>query len=197
MIADVLNWGTWLAFATELVVMLWVVPHRWEWIRKNPLDTIVVVLTPPFLPGNFAAARLFRLLRLLRLLKIVPLLRGMLSLEGVKYAALLTVAAVIAGGAAFAAVEERGLSMWDGAWWAATTMTTIGSNIQPSTTAGRILALTMVVIGLSFVSFLTAFIADRFVNREVKSDVRTHEEHVLTELQDLREKLERIERKLG
>lgn len=41
-VGDVLNWGTWLAFALELVVMLIVVPNRWEWLRRNPLDVIVV-----------------------------------------------------------------------------------------------------------------------------------------------------------
>jgi voltage-gated potassium channel len=196
-IADVLNRGTWLAFATEFVVMMVIVPQRWVWIRKNPLDAIVVFLTPPFI-GAFAGVRLFRLLRLLRLLKVVPLLRGMLSLEGVKYAALITLATVVAGGAAFASIEKgQGLSTWDGIYWAGTTMTTIGSDIQPDTTGGRVLAIGIVIVGLSFVSFLTAFIADRFVHKEVQADVKTHEEHVLERLDHIASRLDRVEQQIG
>ena len=37
-ITAVLNWAIWLAFLTELVVMLAVVPDRWHWLRKHPLE---------------------------------------------------------------------------------------------------------------------------------------------------------------
>jgi len=60
-IATVLNWCIWLGFLTEFVVMSWVVPDRWLWIRNNPLDLAIVVLTPPFLPESLQAARVFRL----------------------------------------------------------------------------------------------------------------------------------------
>jgi hypothetical protein len=48
-IGTVLDWTIWLAFVVEFVVMLWVVPDRWLWIRKNPLDLAIVVLTPALL----------------------------------------------------------------------------------------------------------------------------------------------------
>jgi uncharacterized protein YndB with AHSA1/START domain len=34
-IATVLNWAIWLAFATEVAVMLAVVPDRWRWVRET------------------------------------------------------------------------------------------------------------------------------------------------------------------
>jgi voltage-gated potassium channel len=43
----VLNWAIWLAFLTELVVMLAVVPNRRAWLRGHPVEVIVVLLTPP------------------------------------------------------------------------------------------------------------------------------------------------------
>jgi hypothetical protein len=48
-IADVLNWVIWLAFVTELVVMLAVVPSECGWLRGHPLEVAIVDLTPPFL----------------------------------------------------------------------------------------------------------------------------------------------------
>jgi len=32
-----LNWGTWLAFLAEVVMMLAVVPDRKRWVRENPI----------------------------------------------------------------------------------------------------------------------------------------------------------------
>ena len=74
-IGTVLNWTIWLAFVLEFVVMPWVVPDRWLWVRKNPLDLAIVVLTPPFLPESLQAARVFRLFVLLRLAKAGVLIR--------------------------------------------------------------------------------------------------------------------------
>jgi voltage-gated potassium channel len=68
-IASVLNWVIWLAFLAEVVAMLAVVPDRWRWLRQHPLEVIVVVLTPPFLPASLQAIRVLRLLRLVRLLR--------------------------------------------------------------------------------------------------------------------------------
>lgn len=194
-VGDVLNWGTWLAFLTEFVVMMAVVPNRWEWVRKNPIDAIVVFLTPPFAPASFAATRLFRLLRLLRLLRIVPALRRLLTVEGIKYAGLLALSTVIAGGTAFAAIEkDQGLSAWDGIWWATTTVTTVGyGDISPTTTLGRVLAMAIMFVGIGFVALLTAFVADQFIRRETQ-EISEHELEVLAKLEAIDRRLARIER---
>src|SRR5262245_32786620 len=61
-----LNWGTWLAFAVEFVVMTYVTPRPTEWMKRHPLDVAVVFLTVPFVSA-FTGLRLLRLLRLGRL----------------------------------------------------------------------------------------------------------------------------------
>lgn len=120
-----LNWGTWLVFVIEAAVMLSVVPDRWRWIRDHPVDVAVVVLTPPFLAA-LAPVRLLRVLRLLRLLRLASVARRLFSPQGLQYAATLAALTAVAGGAAFAAVEEKGYSTSDGIYWALTTMTTVG-----------------------------------------------------------------------
>src|SRR5690349_202717 len=82
-IGVILNWGTWLAFVTEAVVMVWVTPRAWVWIRQHPIDIAVIFLSPPFIPSSLAGARLFRLLRVVRLLRIFSV-RRLLSLEGIR-----------------------------------------------------------------------------------------------------------------
>lgn len=176
-IAVVLNWTIWLAFLTELVVMLSIVPEKGRWLRDHPLDLAIVVLTPPFLPASMQAARAFRLLRLLRLFKAVGLLRRLLSTEGLRDAAVLALMTVLGGGAAFAAVEkDQDLSAWDGVWWAVTTVTTVGyGDVSPETDAGRVIAMAVMLIGIGFVALLTAAAAERFLRaRETEDRIETH-----------------------
>jgi hypothetical protein len=49
-LAAVLNWAIWLAFATEIVVMIAVVPNKWRWLREHPLEVFIVLVTPPSFP---------------------------------------------------------------------------------------------------------------------------------------------------
>jgi voltage-gated potassium channel len=80
----VLNYAVWTAFVVEAVVMLWVVPNRWQWIREHPLEVIVVVLTPPFFLTVLEPIRLLRLLRLLRFVRLAPLVRRLLTAQGLR-----------------------------------------------------------------------------------------------------------------
>lgn len=191
-IGGVLNWLTWGAFLTELVVMTYVCPRPTEWLRRYPLDAAVVVLSPPFIPGSFAAVRLLRLFRVVRLTRLFSL-KNLLSLEGIRYAAFLALFTVLLGGAAFASVETgQNLSTWDGIWWAVNTMTTVGNGGTPETTEGRIIAIAVMVVGIGFVALLTAFVADRFIRRET-GEIGEQEEQVLSELRRISDRLDRLE----
>ena len=169
-LAAILNWSIWLVFALELVTMLVVAPDRWRWLRTHPLEVIIVVLTPPFLPASLQAARALRLLRVLRVLRLVTVLRKLYTFEGLRYAALLALMTALGGGAGFAAVErghnEDVHSTWDSVYWAVTTMTTVGyGDISPNTDWGRVIAMAVMVVGIGFLSLLIAAGAERFVPR--------------------------------
>ena len=82
-VAAVGDWVIWLVFLAEVLIMLAVVPNRWEWIRKHPLDLAIVVLTPPFAASLLQSVRALRLLRLLRLIRLAALARSVFSLDGV------------------------------------------------------------------------------------------------------------------
>ena len=49
-IAAVVDWCIWAMFAANLAIMLSIVPDRRRWLISNPIDVLIVVLTPPFLP---------------------------------------------------------------------------------------------------------------------------------------------------
>jgi voltage-gated potassium channel len=187
-----LSWMTWTVFALEVGVMLWVSDQGMRWIRTHPIDVAVVLLTPPFAPVAWQAGRIFRLVRLLRLTRLFSL-RRLLSLEGMKYAALVAAGTVVVGGAVFAGIEEgQRLTTWDGIWWAATTVTTVGyGDIEPQSDGGRFLALMIMLVGIGFVALLTAFIAERFIEEQKVGEAK--EDQILAELREIRSRLDDLE----
>jgi voltage-gated potassium channel len=193
-IAIVINWGTWLAFLTEALLMLSVVDDRRGWLRDHPLEVAIVILTPPFLPPSLQAARVFRLLRLLPLLRAGVLARRLLTTEGVRDAAVLALLTVLGGGAAYAAVETgQDLNTWDGVWWAIVTVTTVGyGDTSPLTDAGRVIAIVVMLVGIGFIAVITAAAAERFMRAREAEAQRAE----LTErLDEILRRLDAMERR--
>lgn len=165
--AQILNWGTWLVFAAELVIMLALVPDRWRYLRHHPLEVVVVLLTPPALPAalqSLRVIRLFRLLRLLRLLKFAQVSHRVFSNEGLGYAAFMTLLIAVAGGLVFRAFEggHQTLSEWEALYWAVSSMTTLGSQWEPTTVGSQITGIVVQLVGISFMAMLTGAIARNF-----------------------------------
>jgi voltage-gated potassium channel len=192
--ADVLNWLIWLAFLAELVVMLAVVPAKWDWLRRHPIEVAIVLLTSPILATLIQSARVLRLLRLLRFLRLAPLVRVLFSAEGVRYAALLTFLTALTGGAAFASVE--GVSIGNGIYWAVTTMTTVGyGDIIPKTPEGKAIAIAVQLVGIGFATLVVGAVANRFIRPPVH-ELEITEEDLLAQVRDISARLQRVERAL-
>jgi len=166
--AAVLDWSIWAVFAANLATMLAIVPDRRHWLTHNPLDVLIVVLTPPFLPVTFKLARVLPIVRLVWLIAVANRLRNIFSLQGLRYSALIVFTVVVGGGVVFVAVEPgQGLSTWDGLWWAYETVTTVAyGDIYPTTALGRIVATVVMTAGISFVALLTGALAQRFLYGE-------------------------------
>jgi voltage-gated potassium channel len=202
-IAAVLNWGIWLAFLSEVVVMLTVVPRKRTWLARHPLDVLIVVFTPPFLPAAIQSLRVLRLLRVLRIVRALPAARRLFAPEGLRWVALVAAFIVVGGGAIFAAAEsDQDLTTWDGIWWSITTVTTVGyGDISPETDVGRGIGIVVMLTGIGFVAFVTAAIAERFIHREVREAVEDEIDEAQTDLladvRYMRERLDRIERALS
>lgn len=117
----------------------------------------------------------------------------MLSLDGIKYAALVAVGTVIVGGAIFGVIEhESGVTTWDGVWWAITTVTTVGyGDIAPESDTGRMIGMLIMFVGIGFVALLTAWVADRFINIQMEAEDK--EDRILAELRVIRTRLDELE----
>ena len=164
-LAAVLDWCIWAMFAANLAIMLSIVPDRRRWLIENPLDVLIVVFTPPFLPATMKLARVLPVVRLVWLVAIAHRLRKVVSLQGLRYAALIVFTVVVGGGVIFVAVEPgQDLSTWDGLWWAAETVTTVAyGDIYPTTALGRLVATVVMTAGIGFVALLTGALAQRFL----------------------------------
>jgi len=197
-LAAITNWAIWTIFALEYVTMLSVVRSRKRWLRDHLLETAIVFLTPPFLPPSLQSLRAFRLLRLVRLLRLAKVARRLFSPEGIRDASILAAVAVLGGGAAFAAAENR--STWDGVYWSITTMTTVGyGDLSPHTDVGRVVAICVMVLGIGFLSVVVGAVAQRFIapdvaeiEREIEDDVDLTEQ-VVRDLQEITARLRAVE----
>jgi voltage-gated potassium channel len=208
-IATATNWIIWSVFALELVVLLTLAKSRQHWLRQHPLELAIVILSPPFLPASLQATRVLRLLRLVRLLRIAKLAKGMSAVDGVRYAAILALVAILGGGAAFAAAEGHSVSTWDGVWWAVATATTVGyGDIYPHTTWGRTIGIAEMLIGIGFFAILTAALAQRFTSAQVheeavateavlSAEVQAAEADLAAEIRDVMRRLALIEQRLA
>jgi voltage-gated potassium channel len=113
-------------------------------------------------------------------------------------AALVTGAGVLVGGWLISTLEpERFDHVGEGAWWAITTITTVGyGDLVPATAAGRAVAAGLMLLGFAALAFVTATMASIIIG-EVRAEERLierEETEVLALLAELNERLERVER---
>ena len=136
----VLNWLIYSWFAFEFLAMLYLAPSDREYFKHNKLDLLVLLTTIPILPPPFQA---LWVLRLLRLIDVLPVILGRFgSITLVPYAIVLAFIAVFGGGMAFAHFE--GISIFNGIYWANTTVNTVGyGDVSAQTHAGKLLSMVL------------------------------------------------------
>jgi voltage-gated potassium channel len=177
--ASVANWVIWVIFAVELAAVLIVAGRKGAAVRAHWLDVVIVVVTVPLFGELLASLRLLRLARLLRLLRIgivisraIQAERRLTSGQVFRFVALLTLFIVVVAGAAQATFDANEFpSVWDSVWWAAVTVTTVGyGDLYPKDVEGRIIAIFVMLLGIGFLSVLTAAVASRFIQTDTDSD---------------------------
>ena len=194
-VAGTMNWLIWGVFLAQVATMLIVTKHRWRWIRTHPLEVLIVVLTPPFLPPSLQSARILRLLRLFRVAITARSLRFYFSMTGLKFATLIAIFGVLGAGGLFAAAESgQHLSTWDGVWWGINEVTTTGSEYYPHTTGGRIVAIAVVLVGVGYIAVLTGAMAQLFIKAmhaevEAEADVAQRVDDLRAEIAALRDEI--------
>jgi len=85
-------------------------------------------------------------------------------------------------------------NLGDGIWWALVTITTVGyGDITPVTTLGRIVASSLMLLGLGLIATITAIVSAKFIQNFV--DHHTNDD-VLEKLDEMQLELDDIKKKL-
>jgi voltage-gated potassium channel len=199
-LSDVLNWLIYGWFVFEFFYVLYLAPDNREYFRHNKLDLFVLLTTIPVLPGVFQA---LWVLRLLRLIDMLPALLGrFVSVTLLPYAIVLAFIAVFGGGVAFAHFE--GVSVFDGIYWANTTVNTVGyGDVSAQSYEGKLLSMVLQWTGNVILALLIGGVAAAAQRAllgtpaDLKQDLDQIEEEVEEVAEDVEDVEEEIENLLG
>jgi voltage-gated potassium channel len=160
---DAITWVTWGLFALDYVVRVALTTHRRRYVVRHLHDLAVIALP------------LLRPLRLLRLVTVVGALnrRAGASLRGrvaVYVVGTTTLLSAVAGLAMLDAerdaAEANITTIGDALWWSVATITTVGyGDRYPVTTAGRVIALGLMLTGIALLGVITATLASWIIER--------------------------------
>ena len=199
--AGIANWVIWALFAVDLSVRVWLVgSRRMRYLARHWYDVGIVVLSviPYFLP--LRALRSVRAVRVLRAARVVAYgarfwhatMRLWGSLTG--RALVVLIPAVVTAGSAGVWLVERDSNgnidhYGDAAWWAITTVTTVGyGDIAPVTIEGRVIAAVLMVTGIAAFGLVTANVAAAMTaRREPEQDLNSRLDELLAAVDELRQ----------
>lgn len=200
-VALFLNWGIWIVFLLEYIILLYFAENKLEYIKTHKIELIIVLFSFPIVPeglqstGFLRFARLPRLLNALRFFRLAALLgkfsstvKSIFNSKGLRFIVYATIGIVLFFGFLFYISEPDVNSYSDGLWWALVTITTVGyGDITPLTNLGRIIASSLMIMGIGFIATITAAVSSYFISSFSDKEVTMNE---------LGDKLDRLEREL-
>ena len=190
-------WAIWAMFAADLGIRTYLSTRRINYLVSHWYDVLIVAV--PFL-RPIRVLRSARSLRLLRLGRLAPFLarsganaREVGQRRGLQWVLLFGVAAIFASAALVYEFERSNGGQIDdfgtSLWWAMSTITTVGyGDATPVTAEGRGVAVLLMIIGITFFSWVTANVAAFLVESSTEPDA--------VSLADVMRKLEVLDEEL-
>ncbi len=186
-------WIAWAVFVGDYFARLVLADNRREWFLLHILDLVIVIL--PFL----RPLRMVRLVVLLGVLQraVGQAVRGQILIYTISGVLLLVYTGALAvldaeRGHAGATIDSFGKAVW----WAITTVTTVGyGNLYPITITGRVVAVLLMMGGITLVGVVTASLASLIVQRVSDADTANqaataaHIDELRREIRELSEQL--------
>lgn len=114
------------------------------------------------------------------------------------YLVIATTALGLLAGLVVRVIDQRDFPDYGTAvWWAIVTLGTVGyGDVVPHTGWGRVVGSAVIVIGVTFISFLVAIVTSYFVSAQEDEKAERERAQRETELAEGREMLRRIEERL-
>jgi voltage-gated potassium channel len=193
------NWSVWFVFVIETTTLLLLVQNRFNYIKRNWMNFIIIFMGIPVIWQQTPILGVLRGLQLLLMLRLMLpwwntsvhfLSRNRLGTT--LFAAFVT---TTLAGVLMTVLDPRFKTPWEGIWWAWQTVTTVGyGDMVPVSFGGRILAIFLMLMGLAFLSLLTANFSAYFISRGTNKVAKTEDE-ILKVLQDIQKRLDKLEKK--
>jgi voltage-gated potassium channel len=206
---DAADYLIWALFAADYGVRFKLAPDRPRFVRTHVFDLAVVVL--PFLRPLRVLRALrglgeLRALRVLQASRLAAFLgtgfghaRDIIRRRGLHYVVGVVVAIMLAAAGlevAFEAHAKGGTihNYGDALWWSVVTVTSVGyGDESPVTTAGRVVAVVLMITGIALFGVVAASIASYFVEQDSDRRVDARMDEILTVLHRLEARLDAAE----
>ncbi|MCU1485590.1 MAG: putative voltage-gated potassium channel protein [Actinomycetia bacterium] len=183
---DATNVVVLVAFAIDYFVELWLAGARRSYVRGEWTSLLIVVAQALAIVPAMSGFGVLRILRAGRAWRSIAVLARLVAIGGAaakeartilrRHAAgfALSVAGMtwLSSAVGFTLVEDVGRdgrlhSFFDGLWWSSTTITTVGyGDVYPITTAGRLIGVVTMVVGISTFAVVTAKVAEFLVRAD-------------------------------
>lgn len=168
-----------IIFTIDYIVRFVLAKNKKDFFVKNIFDLIAII---PFndILSLLRVARIFRIARLSQLAKLTKGLRlfrafgfmGVIRKRANKFLHtngfiyILATAGILIVCSSIAMSILEGKSFADALWWSIVTTTTVGyGDISPTTPAGRIIAIVLMIFGIGLISMLTGTITTYFTRK--------------------------------
>lgn len=198
-----LDFSVWAYFVFETSLLFALVSHRWIYLRNNWLNLVIITAGLPVLWGYLPYATGLRSLRLLiflgLLLQLSGSLKKVLARNHLGMTLGISALAVVIAGYLMAGIDPGIKTAEDGIWWAIVTVSSVGyGDVVPTTTAGRLFASILILLGMALFSIVTANLSVFFISQaEQSGDMESPQvEEQEKTLQAMEQRLSRIEQQL-
>jgi voltage-gated potassium channel len=177
-------------FIADYLARLYLADSRGKWFVGHLFDLAIVVV--PFL----------RPLRLLSLVVVVTVLQRAVghTIRGKVIVYTICGTVLIIYAASLAIIDVEGdhpdaniTSFGDAVWWSITTVTTGYNDLTPLTGAGRVIAVALMIGGISLIGIVTATLASWIVQRVAEEDT-ANQAATAAEINELRDEIRRLSR---
>lgn len=178
-------------FLVDFAARLALSKNKRSFIKNHYID--LIALLPFHFFTNSPYGSLFKLMRVMTyLLRLVHNIRDILYTNGFIYSLGSASIITLIGSFAIYFLEKDSSttikSYGDALWWSIVTVTTVGyGDISPSTSAGRAIAVILMLSGIGFLSMLTSTVSTYFITKTDKKrkKILSNSEIISLDISDL------------